>query len=137
MDNCSQGRASATAVARPRGCIINGGSIIPLPRSHQGATIETHRQCRVLEFERRVGRVHRLSTTVHVAMPSLILAEQGSRISDRFKAFSTEHKAHTAHDFSSGRAGEAHEVAALIGFLCSEAASYVTGVWLPMDGGFL
>jgi NAD(P)-dependent dehydrogenase (short-subunit alcohol dehydrogenase family) len=75
--------------------------------------------------------------TVNAVMPSLILAEQGSRIRDRFEALSAEQKAGMLRDFPIGRAGEAHEVAAVIGFLCSEAASYVTGVGLPVDGGFL
>lgn len=75
--------------------------------------------------------------TVNAVMPSLILAEQGSRIRDRFDALSPEHKADMMRDFPTGRAGEAHEVAAVIGFLCSAAASYVTGVALPVDGGFL
>lgn len=75
--------------------------------------------------------------TVNAVMPSLILAEQGSRIRDRFETLSAEHRAGMLRDFPTGRAGEAHEVAAVIGFLCSEAASYVTGVGLPVDGGFL
>lgn len=35
-----------------------------------------------------------------------------------------------------GRVGEPHEVAAAIGFLASPAASWITGVVLPVDGGF-
>lgn len=75
--------------------------------------------------------------TVNAVMPSLTLAEHGSRIRERFEALSEEHKTRMLRDFPTGRAGEAHEVAAVIGFLCSEAASYVTGVGLPVDGGFL
>jgi 3-oxoacyl-[acyl-carrier protein] reductase len=36
-----------------------------------------------------------------------------------------------------GRFGEPHEAAAVIAFLVSEAASYITGVTIPMDGGAL
>jgi NAD(P)-dependent dehydrogenase (short-subunit alcohol dehydrogenase family) len=36
-----------------------------------------------------------------------------------------------------GRLGEPHEVAAAVVFLCSPAASLITGAILPADGGFL
>ncbi len=75
--------------------------------------------------------------TVNAIMPSLILAEQGSRIRDRFDALPPEARQMMLRDFPMGRAGEAHECAAVIGFLCSEAASFVSGVGLPVDGAFL
>jgi 3-oxoacyl-[acyl-carrier protein] reductase len=34
-----------------------------------------------------------------------------------------------------GRLGETDEVAALVRFLCSEDAAYVTGACIPVDGG--
>jgi NAD(P)-dependent dehydrogenase (short-subunit alcohol dehydrogenase family) len=34
-----------------------------------------------------------------------------------------------------GRAGTASEVAALVEFLASKQAGYVTGQWLAVDGG--
>ena len=34
-----------------------------------------------------------------------------------------------------GRFGEPHEAAAVIAFLASEPASYITGVTVPLDGG--
>jgi NAD(P)-dependent dehydrogenase (short-subunit alcohol dehydrogenase family) len=36
-----------------------------------------------------------------------------------------------------GRMGEPHEVASLALFLCSDAASFITGVDYPLDGGFM
>lgn len=36
-----------------------------------------------------------------------------------------------------GRVGETHEVASAVTFLCSEEASFLTGLAMPVDGGFL
>jgi NAD(P)-dependent dehydrogenase (short-subunit alcohol dehydrogenase family) len=36
-----------------------------------------------------------------------------------------------------GRVGQADEVGALIAWLCSDAASFVTGTAVPVDGGFV
>jgi NAD(P)-dependent dehydrogenase (short-subunit alcohol dehydrogenase family) len=35
-----------------------------------------------------------------------------------------------------GRVGEPHEIASAVQFLLSDAASYVNGVLLPVDGGW-
>jgi 2-keto-3-deoxy-L-fuconate dehydrogenase len=41
-----------------------------------------------------------------------------------------------AHSQPIGRMAEPHEVASLALYLCSDAASFLTGVDLPLDGGF-
>jgi 3-oxoacyl-[acyl-carrier protein] reductase len=46
-----------------------------------------------------------------------------------------EEKQKMTQEVPMGRISEAHEVAAAIAFLCSPAASYITGINLPVDGG--
>jgi len=46
-----------------------------------------------------------------------------------------EVKAATASEVPAGRIGEAREVAAAVAFLASPAASYITGINIPVDGG--
>jgi 3-oxoacyl-[acyl-carrier protein] reductase len=45
------------------------------------------------------------------------------------------HYAQLGHTIALGRVGEAHEVADVIAFLASDAASYVTGTCVNVDGG--
>jgi 3alpha(or 20beta)-hydroxysteroid dehydrogenase len=48
-----------------------------------------------------------------------------------------EHYAHIFPKLPLGRMGNASEIAAAAIFLCSDAASYICGVALPVDGGWL
>lgn len=44
-------------------------------------------------------------------------------------------RAEVAKEIPLGRVGEAHEMASLVAFLCSDAASYITGQLIAVDGG--
>jgi len=52
-------------------------------------------------------------------------------------ALSPQEKAAFAEDIPLGRFGQPHEVGGLAVFLASNAASYLTGQIIPLDGGFL
>jgi len=55
------------------------------------------------------------------------LATDGASIEDMIKVFGTSHPL--------GRVGEVSETSQLIAFLCSDAASFITGADLRIDGG--
>lgn len=75
--------------------------------------------------------------TVNTILPGLILGEKGTRIRSKFEALPEEQRSSILAGYPMGRAGETTEVAALIDFLISEGASYITGTAIPVDGGFL
>ena len=75
--------------------------------------------------------------TVNALLPGLILGDKGTRIRDRFDALPADQKSAMIAAYPIGRAGEANEVAAAVEFLISEAASYITGSELAIDGAYL
>lgn len=75
--------------------------------------------------------------TVNALLPGLILGDKGTRIRARFEALPEEQRLSIMAGYPIGRPGEADEVAVAIEFLVSEAAGYVTGTAIPVDGGYL
>lgn len=69
--------------------------------------------------------------TINCIQPGRIRSEQLMR-----KYPTPEHERAFAETLPMGRLGEAEEVAAAVLFLASPAASYVSGVVLPVDGSF-
>ncbi|MGZ0185264.1 MAG: 3-oxoacyl-ACP reductase FabG [Acidimicrobiales bacterium] len=68
------------------------------------------------------------NVTVNVVAPGPILT-------DMLAALPNDQQAAYAEAVPLGRLGQAEEVAAAIAFLASDAASYITGAVLPVDGG--
>ncbi|MDX3969197.1 MAG: SDR family oxidoreductase [Bradyrhizobium sp.] len=72
--------------------------------------------------------------TVNCVAPGRINSPQ---ILDRLHPTELERGEYIARNIPAGRFGEPQEAAALIAFLASEAASYITGAMIPVDGGAL
>ncbi len=68
------------------------------------------------------------SITVNVVAP-------GPIATDMTEALNEAQRAAIGETVPLGRFGTAEEVAAVVAFLCSDAASYVTGATVPVDGG--
>ncbi len=66
--------------------------------------------------------------TVNVVAPGVIETDMTAAVGDERLALMTS-------QVPLGRAGTAADVASVVGFLASEAASYVTGAVIPVDGG--
>ena len=56
-------------------------------------------------------------------------------MAERFGALSEEEQEGIVGSIPLGRAGRAEEVASVIGFLCSEGASFVSGATIEVTGG--
>jgi NAD(P)-dependent dehydrogenase (short-subunit alcohol dehydrogenase family) len=67
-------------------------------------------------------------TTVNAVLPGMIGTE-------KVEAMPEEIKERSRSRVPMKRFASPEEVATVIAFLCSDAASYVTGAWLPVDGG--
>jgi NAD(P)-dependent dehydrogenase (short-subunit alcohol dehydrogenase family) len=66
--------------------------------------------------------------TVNAVLPGMIGTEKVEAMPDEIKERSRQR-------VPMRRFAAPEEVASVIAFLCSDAASYVTGTWLPVDGG--
>lgn len=74
--------------------------------------------------------------TVNALMPGLILGEQGTRIRDRFDRLEPAERAMLLGGYPAGKPGSGDDVAAVVDFLLSDSAGFISGVALPIDGAF-
>ena len=74
-------------------------------------------------------------STVNAVMPGVIVTEAGARVAERFRALAEEEQEGIVGSIPLGRVGRADEVASVIGFLCSDGASFVSGATIEVTGG--
>lgn len=118
--------------SRPRGRIVNVASVAASSGLHlepaycasKGAVLALTRQLAVDFGPRRIG--------VNAVMPGVIRTSMTSVLLQDDQAVASVRQSNTYPRF-----GEASDVAAAVAYLASDAAEYVNGVGLPIDGGFL
>ena len=127
-------RAAATALKEARGAVVNVSSVTGL-RSFPGvlaycvskAAVDQLTRCAALELAPAGVRVNAVNPGVVVTN----LHRRGGMDEERYAAFLERSK--ITHPL--GRPGAPHEIAELIFFLASDAASWITGETISVDGG--
>lgn len=114
------------------GAIVNMSSIVGLI-AFPGAAVYTASKHAVLGLTKAAALEHaRTGIRVNAVSPGAVQTD----MMERFVGGSEEAKAGFAAMHPMGRVGQADEIARVVTFLCSDAASFITGQSIAVDGGF-
>jgi 3-oxoacyl-[acyl-carrier protein] reductase len=110
------------------GRIVNIASIVGA-MGNAGQTNYAATKAGVMGFTRSLAKeIGSRNITVNAIAPGFIDTDMTRGLSD-------EQKAQMTSTIALGRLGKPEEIAAVVGFLCSDAAGYITGETLHVNGG--
>lgn len=118
----------ALPALRPNSAIVNIASVA----AHRGAPYHVHyaaTKAAVLGLTRSLARELAPKTRVNAISPGVIVTP----MTDRLVA---ERGDDVVRQTPLGRLGQPAEIASVVGFLCSSAASFVTGAVIHVNGGY-
>lgn len=119
-------------VMKPGSSIINIGSVMGLTTGGLPQAAYSASKAGIIGLSRDLAQqwTGRKGIRVNVIAPGFYKTEMSGSVQNHTDGL-------VAARVLVGRMGELEECAAAVVFLASEAASYITGVVLPVDGGFL
>ncbi|MGE5227769.1 MAG: 3-oxoacyl-ACP reductase family protein [Planctomycetaceae bacterium] len=110
------------------GRIVNVSSAVAL-HGNAGQTVYAATKTALLGLTKSLAReIGAKGITVNAICPGLVDTDMTAHLEDRARAYYVDQT-------PIGRTATLEEVAAVVGFLMSEEASYVNGAVLPVDGG--
>jgi 3-oxoacyl-[acyl-carrier protein] reductase len=113
---------------KKNGRIISIGSVVG-STGNGGQSNYAAAKAAVIGFSKSMAReIASRGITVNVVSPGFIDTDMTRSLTD-------EQKQAIFNDIPANRLGQANEVAAAVGFLCSDAAAYITGETLHVNGG--
>lgn len=119
-------------VMEPGSSIINISSVMALTTAKMPAAAYSASKAAVLGLTRDLAaQLGPRGIRVNAILPGVFPSEATAHYSDNYKAKVV------AARIPIGRIGDPSDIAATAVFLASDAASYITGVSLPVDGGVL
>ena len=122
---------AAGRVMQPGSSVINISSVMALTTAKMPAAAYSSAKAAILGLTRDLAAQWgpEKGIRVNAILPGTFPSEQTAHYSESYKAKVIKAR------IPIGRLGEPEDIAAVAVFLASDAASYVTGVTLPVDGG--